>query len=330
MFINLVIFGTLLAISSYSWLSMWIGLEINLLSIIPLMKSTKNKFNSEAVMKYFIAQTLASTILMFSIIINMNLNEFLPLNLNKFMFLIMNSSFLIKMGSAPFHSWFPEVMEGLNWMNCLLMLTWQKIAPMVLLMHHLNMTMFMSIIIVTSALIGSIMGLNLISLRKLLTYSSINHISWMLSSMMNFKFIWMIYFLVYSTITLNLIIILALFKIYYIKQFIQLFYNNKTLNLIFNMNFLSLGGLPPFIGFLPKWITIINLVENNYLTMSIMLILTTLITLFFYMRLTFTSFLLVKKENKFKNNWKINFTLIFINFLFLFSFPVFMSILTLS
>nr|QUB07111.1 NADH dehydrogenase subunit 2 [Donacia flemola] len=330
MFFNSMIFGTFLAISSYSWLSMWMGLEINLLSIIPLMKNSNNIYSSEAIMKYFIAQTLASTILMFSLIINMNMNEFLPENLNKFMFLIMNSSFLMKMGTAPFHAWFPETMEGLTWSNCMLMLTWQKLAPMILLMYNLNMTMFISIIIIISSLTGGILGLNQISLRKILSYSSINHIAWMLASMMNFKFIWLIYFIIYSIITINIIFILMLFKIFFIKQLFLLFQNNKLLNIFFSMNFLSLGGLPPFLGFLPKWITIFNLIQTNNLILSMILILSTLITLFFYMRLTLISFLLMKMENILIKKYKIYFFMMFWNLISLLSFPIFMTILTLN
>nr|YP_009691900.1 NADH dehydrogenase subunit 2 [Thermistis croceocincta]QEG58706.1 NADH dehydrogenase subunit 2 [Thermistis croceocincta] len=314
MFLSTLIISTLISISSYSWFSMWMGLEINLLSIIPLLSDKNNLYPSESALKYFITQALASSILLFSIILSLNLSESIPLNLN-FLSFIMNSALLMKLGAAPFHTWFPEVMEGLNWMNSLIMLTWQKIAPMVLIFYNYNLSNFFLFIILSSTIISGILGLNQISLRKILTYSSINHISWLMSSMMNNQMIWIFYFLIYSIITLNIIWIFQKFEIFYTPQLFQILNSNKLIKLFFLTNFLSLGGLPPFLGFFPKWLVINNLVQNNFYSLSILLIIFTLITLFFYLRITFSSLMINHSET-----WKfyyipLNFSFILFNFL---------------
>nr|QWB85883.1 NADH dehydrogenase subunit 2 [Sachalinobia koltzei] len=314
LFFCTLILGTLIAISSYSWMSMWIGLEINLLSFIPLLNSNKNIFPSESALKYFITQVLASTILLFSIIMILNLKEFFPQKFN-FMFLIMNSALLTKLGAAPFHAWFPEVMEGLNWNNCLILLTWQKIAPMILLMFNLKMTLFLSCIIIFSSMISGILGFNQISLRKIMAYSSINHIGWMIASMLNFQSIWLIYFFIYSIITLNIILIFKKLNIFFLKQLLNSLNFSKLLKFFFILNFLSLGGLPPFLGFFPKWLTINYLIQNNYLIISFFLIMFTLITLFFYLRITFSSMILNTNENLIFYQQKNNFFIIFFNIL---------------
>nr|ARH54247.1 NADH dehydrogenase subunit 2 [Cucujus haematodes] len=314
MFINSMIMGTLITISAYSWMSMWIGLEINLLSIIPLMNKYKNVFPSESAMKYFITQTMASMIMLFSIIMMSNKSEFIPQNLDFTLLLMMNSAILTKMGAAPFHFWFPEVMEGLNWFNCFLILTWQKIAPMIIFMYNCNLMVFTSWIIIISSLIGSILGLNQISLRKILTYSSINHISWMLASMLNSQMIWLMYFIVYTIISFNIIMIFYLWNIYFINQLINIMNYNLMIKLTFNLNFLSLGGLPPFLGFLPKWMTIHNLISNNFFIISLILIIFTLITLFYYLRISFSSMLIMNKENiKYIPITMDNFIIMFLN-----------------
>nr|APX40304.1 NADH dehydrogenase subunit 2 [Phratora vulgatissima] len=295
LFFMTTILGSLIAIASYSWLSMWIGLEINLLSIIPLLKSQKSLYPTEAILKYFITQALASTILMFSIIVNMNLESLLSFS-NTWSMIIMNSALLTKMGAAPFHTWFPEVMEGLNWSNSILMLTWQKIAPMILFSYNLQMTSFISFVIITSSVISGILGLNQTSLRKIMAYSSINHIGWMIASMLSMKMMWMFYFLIYSTISLNIIIFFQCFNIFTMKQLFMCLSMDKLTKLLFSLNFLSLGGLPPFLGFFPKWLVINNLVENNFISLSMILIIFTLITLFFYLRLMFPSLTLTSSE----------------------------------
>lgn len=54
----------------------WIGLELNLTSIIPLIKNEINKFSTEAIIKYFIIQAIASSLFLISIILLVNLNSY--------------------------------------------------------------------------------------------------------------------------------------------------------------------------------------------------------------------------------------------------------------
>nr|AXS65641.1 NADH dehydrogenase subunit 2 [Cleroidea sp. 3 KM-2017] len=301
-----MILGTLITTSSYSWLGMWMGLEINLISIIPLL-SKNDVFSSESSIKYFITQALASAIIMLSVILFSLNQEILTPFLSKTAILMINSSLLTKMGAAPFHFWFPEVMEGLSWMNCFIMLTWQKIAPMVMLMYNCSNTMFITMIIITSMLVSGIMGFNQVSMRKIMAYSSINHIGWMISALLYSQPIWMIYFVVYTIISVNIVVIFHLFNIFFMKQMILLQISPIT-KLIFIMNFFSLGGLPPFLGFMPKWFTIQALIENNQLALSFFMIMLTLLTLFFYMRITFSTLVMSQNsifasKTQFKNFW---------------------------
>nr|UXP34510.1 NADH dehydrogenase subunit 2 [Monolepta hieroglyphica] len=318
-FFNTLMIGTLISISANSWFSMWIGLEINLLSMIPLMKSHLNKFPAEASLKYFITQSLASTMILFSLIMMLKFSEFIYSNLEISYMLILNSALLTKLGAAPFHAWFPEVIEGLNWMNSLILLTWQKIAPMILIMYNFKMSLFFSLIIIISSIIGGIYGINQISMRKIMTFSSINHIAWMLASMMNMKTIWFSYFIIYSLISLSIILICQMLNIFYLNQMFLTLNSNKLMKMFFIMNFLSLGGLPPFLGFLPKWLTMMNLINNNFYFLSFNLIVFSLITLFFYIRITLSTLTVSSSETIMKISIINNYFLIFINLVTLLS-----------
>nr|ALO70949.1 NADH deshydrogenase subunit 2 [Pselaphinae sp. 12 EF-2015] len=306
--------STLISISSNSWFGMWLGLEINLLSIIPLMNNMNNSYSSESSMKYFIVQALSSTIILMMMILFMKFNYITNI-LNNSMNMIFNSALLTKMGSAPFHFWFPEVMEGLNWMNCFIMLSWQKITPMILLNYSLNNMNFIIIIIIISLMISGIMGLNQISMRKILTYSSINHISWMISSILFMETLWIIYLMIYFFIIFNVIYMLNLYKIFFINQLFIYSLNLKNF-LFFSMNFLSLAGLPPFIGFFPKWLIIQMLINNNFKMLSLIMIILTLISMFFYIRLMYSSLNLnIDNINFIFNEFKLNSFFSFLNFL---------------
>nr|AYQ18983.1 NADH dehydrogenase subunit 2 [Lampyridae sp. 2 ACP-2013] len=298
-FMSILIMSTFISISAYTWLGMWMGLEINLLSIIPIIQN-KNILSSESAIKYFITQALASTLIMMSIIMMMWKSNFLSnLNMNSNIFMIMNSSLLLKMGMAPMHFWFPEVLEGLNWNNCMLMLTWQKITPMILLMYNTEFNMFFSLIIISGVMISSIMSMNQISMRKIMAFSSINHMSWMLSGMILEKTVWMLYFLIYSIITMNICLMMK--NIFYLNQLFPLLKSSPNTKMFFMLNFMSLSGIPPFLGFLPKWMIIQTLIENQMFMLTIIMIMFTLIMIFVYMRITMTT--LIMKTNQ--SNWSM-------------------------
>nr|ANJ70342.1 NADH dehydrogenase subunit 2 [Berosus affinis] len=308
LFTSTLTLGTLISISSQSWLGMWMGLEINLLSMIPLINHSNNMMASEASIKYFIVQALASTILLFSIILLVNKTTAEHLSYS----ILFNTALLTKMGAAPFHFWFPEVIEGLTWMNSLILLTWQKIAPMIIIMYN-NTPMLFMFIIVSCMMISGVMGINQMSLRKILAYSSINHIGWMIAALMFSENIWMYYFSVYTIITMNIILIISQINVYSLNQLYMSMSENHMLKMFFILNFMSLGGLPPFLGFFPKWITIQTMSINSTLLIALVMIIMTLMTLFFYMRITFSTILLSSQMNKiyFPNNKQLSTTLVF-------------------
>nr|YP_010714886.1 NADH dehydrogenase subunit 2 [Callimerus chinensis]WDE20700.1 NADH dehydrogenase subunit 2 [Callimerus chinensis] len=325
-FISMII-GTFMAISSYSWFGMWMGLEINMISVMPLFSQPKNMYSSEASIKYFLTQALASMIILFSIIL-LSISTKMFYETESLFTIMMNSALLTKMGAAPFHFWFPEVIEGLNWNNSLILLTWQKIAPMILLMYNSKISLFFFSIIIFCMIISSILGFNQISLRKILAFSSINHIGWMISAILNSKIIWFLYFLIYSIISINIIFIFKKFKMFFLNQMISIFNSNPMLKTFFILNFFSLGGIPPFLGFLPKWLIINSLTLNNQYLLSFLMIIFTLMTFYFYMRVTFSSLIINFDIPHFPSIKIKNFYMMIFNFIALSSlilFPLFFN-----
>nr|AKM22510.1 NADH dehydrogenase subunit 2 [Plodia interpunctella] len=310
-FLFILFFSTLISISSNSWFGCWIGLEINLLSFIPLISNSNNMLSSEASLKYFLIQSIASINFLFSILLKMIfLKNF---DFNNIISIMINSSLLMKMGSVPFHFWFPNIMEGMSWFNNFILMTWQKITPMILLSYYFNKN-FIIIIIMLNSIIGAIGGLNQTSLRKLMTFSSINNLSWMLMSIMISENLWIFYLFIYTFIISMMCFFFHMLNLFYINQLF--FFNmNYILKIFFFMNFLSLGGLPPFIGFFPKWIVINFLLMNNYFFLTFILIMMSLILLFFYIRISYSSFMFNYMKLKWMNFFFKNNFLYLINFL---------------
>nr|AVN68206.1 NADH dehydrogenase subunit 2 [Cryptocercus meridianus] len=305
--------GILISISSNSWIGAWMGLEINLMSFIPLMSNNKNIYTTESSLKYFIIQAMASSFLLFIIMMKVLMEDMFTMENESINTMIIMTPLLLKSGAAPFHWWFPSVMEGMSWMNCLLLMTMQKMAPMVLISYMMKMNTFSSTIILTSTIVGAVGGLNQLSIRKILTYSSINHTGWMLAALMINENMWIMYFTIYSMLTMTIVMIIKPFNTSFINQ--TLLMNKEMITMKFMMftTLLSMGGLPPFMGFLPKWIIIQMMIINNMNTIMTTMVIMSLMTLYFYLRISYSSFLMLHIEPKwnisyYKNNNLMKYT----------------------
>nr|QFK69048.1 NADH dehydrogenase subunit 2 [Phymatostetha signifera] len=313
LFIMFMFISTLISASSNNWLSGWMGLEINLMSFIPIMYSKLNYYSSESSMKYFIIQSSSSMILLLGIILTS-----LKINMNISM-MVMTCGLLTKLGVAPFHMWVPSIMEGINWINCLILSTWQKIAPLILISYSINNNMLI-IPAIFSLLIGSIGGLNQSSIKKLMAYSSINNIGWILISMLMSMMTWINYFMIYSLMISMFMYLLNKENINYINQcFMSTF---KSINKIFFLiMLLSMGGMPPMLGFMPKWMVIQLTMMSDMYIVTLVMVSSSLIVLFYYIQMSFSMLMINSQKLKWTEiSIKINKMMILSFFINLFGF----------
>nr|UEK25938.1 NADH dehydrogenase subunit 2 [Rhithropanopeus harrisii] len=275
-----LLMGSLLSISSSSWFGAWIGLELNLLSFIPLIINKMNPYSSEASLKYFLIQALASTLII--------LSSSLMIYTSNLTYTLILMALLLKLGAAPFHLWFPQVMEGLSWMQTIILMTIQKLAPMFLISYLTNSPIIIMIIYISamlSAYMGAIGGLNIMKLRKIMAFSSINHMSWMLIALTINDTMWMMYFSFYALISSSVVFLFHSFQSNSISDLLNNNHTSLFPTLSVPLSLLSLGGLPPFTGFVPKWLMIqIMLTHNMYIPLFFLLS-SALITLYFYLRM---------------------------------------------
>nr|YP_010261333.1 NADH dehydrogenase subunit 2 [Libellula quadrimaculata]UIB40240.1 NADH dehydrogenase subunit 2 [Libellula quadrimaculata] len=288
--------GTLISISSSSWLGMWMGLEMNLLSFIPIINKTSSPYETESAMKYFLIQAMASVIFLIAVVIS----EMMDFSMNNYSPYLISMALLMKMGAAPFHFWFPGVMEGINWVNCFILMTWQKIAPFILISYKMMNSMLIMVIFM-STLIGSVGGLNQNSIRKIMAYSSISHLGWMLSAMLISNNLWLMYFIIYTLLNMGVVYLFYNHSMYQLSQ-LYFIKNNPFIKFSMMISMLSLGGLPPFLGFLPKWLVIQSLASQYFFFMLLFMVMMTLMTLYFYMRIMFSAFMFMNSELKWFSN----------------------------
>nr|UZC53602.1 NADH dehydrogenase subunit 2 [Artemia sinica] len=268
-------FSFILMLSAHSWLGLWVSMEMNSLSFIPIMIE-EGKENS---LKYFLIQSVTSVIFLASTL-NQSLSFLIPLAL------------LIKIGAAPFHMWLVSISKSMSWSIMALLMTFQKIGPLL----GLTMIQFTnSFFILVSAMIGGLGGLNQSNLRLIMAFSSVSHLSWLMINMTSF-FLVSIYFITYLIILCFVMALLqqsGLFSLTQMGNYTSLMYSTSIL-----FGLLSLAGLPPFLGFFIKWMCL----EMNILSPIIVMILvmSSCFSVYFYFKIAMSA-LLFPSEMKSKS-----------------------------
>nr|ABD42973.1 NADH dehydrogenase subunit 2 [Anolis onca]ABD42975.1 NADH dehydrogenase subunit 2 [Anolis onca]ABD42977.1 NADH dehydrogenase subunit 2 [Anolis onca] len=307
--------GTIITSSSHHWLLAWIGLEINTMAMIPVISSTHNPRSTEAATKYFLTQAVASATILFSSMMNawylgtwdITNTSFTPAHT------LLTIALAMKLGLAPAHFWLPEVLQGSTMTTALIITTWQKLAPMALIYMTIN-NLSTTILILTgllSTLIGGWGGLNQTQTRKIMAYSSIAHLGWMIiiSSMMtNILIISLSMYLIMTTAVFCLLI---LSKSKTIQDMMTAWPLSPALTSMTTLTLLSLAGMPPLTGFMPKWLILKEMLTQNLIPTATIMMLSTLLSLFFYLRLTYLITLTLppnSNQTKLKWRFKPNFT----------------------
>nr|YP_007025113.1 NADH dehydrogenase subunit 2 [Crotaphatrema lamottei]AEK26857.1 NADH dehydrogenase subunit 2 [Crotaphatrema lamottei] len=283
--------GTTITLSSHHWILAWMGLEINTLAIIPLMSNPHHPRSTEATTKYFLTQATASTLILFSTLINAwytgewEIKETLPLPTN-----ILTIALAMKLGLAPMHFWLPEVLQGLDLMTGLILATWQKIAPMslIIIMYSSLNPYILTLIGIISTLTGGWGGLNQTQLRKVMAFSSIAHLGWMMIILPYSPQLTLLNFMIYLTMTSSMFLMMKLMNTTKMSSLTISWSKMPIMTALSTTILLSLGGLPPMTGFIPKWLILHELTKQYMMTIAAMMAFSALLSLFFYLRLTYS------------------------------------------
>nr|AAF31685.1 NADH dehydrogenase subunit 2 [Helobdella robusta] len=287
----IMVISTIMAVSSTNWFCTWIGLEINMLSFIPfLTKSTKQK-NMEAMCKYLVIQAFASSIMLFSGFLMYNNYE----SVNVYC-MILSFALMTKMGMFPSYYWFPSVLQCCDWAGAMILSTWQKVAPAMIMVNNVKSDQIELIVfLLFSIMIGGAVGLNQTDAKTILAYSSISHMGWfLLPHMCGMSYQSWYYFMMYVMMVAPIFMLLQVYT-----------YNNPNmssniLTMPTNMKFslllliLSLAGLPPLSGFVPK-LMVIYTVSSTLPEVAVLIVIFSCMSLLFYLNLGI-NILMTKKD----------------------------------
>nr|AFT90733.1 NADH dehydrogenase subunit II [Anolis carolinensis] len=311
--------GTIITMTSYHWLMAWVGLELNTLAIIPIISTMHHPRSTEAATKYFLTQAAASALILFSSMTNAwNTGSWdITQPLISPSHILLTMALAMKLGLAPLHFWLPEVIQGSTMTTAFIITTWQKIAPMSLIfltMNNLSTSVFL-LMGLLSSLVGGWGGLNQTQTRKIMAYSSIAHLGWMATISSIMTNILIMNLLIYLIMTTSVFLSLIISKSKTIQDTTSTWTLSPTLTIIMLLSLLSLGGLPPLTGFIPKWLIMEELILQNFNLLISMMATSSLLSLYFYLRLTYTTALTLSPnttQTKFKWRFYPNTSTMFI------------------
>nr|ACR20387.1 NADH dehydrogenase subunit 2 [Glyphorynchus spirurus]ACR20388.1 NADH dehydrogenase subunit 2 [Glyphorynchus spirurus]ACR20389.1 NADH dehydrogenase subunit 2 [Glyphorynchus spirurus]ACR20390.1 NADH dehydrogenase subunit 2 [Glyphorynchus spirurus] len=309
--ISSLLLGTTITISSSHWMMAWTGLEINTLAILPLISNPHHPRAIEAATKYFLVQAAASTLLLFSSTTNALFTGQWDITqlTHPTSCLLLTTAISIKLGLVPFHFWFPEVLQGSSLMTSLLLTTAMKFPPITLLLMaspSLNFTLLTTMAIASAAL-GGWMGLNQTQIRKILAFSSISHLGWMTIIIIYNPKLTLITFYLYCMMTAATLLTLKTTKILKLSTMMTAWTKIPSLSATLMLALLSLAGLPPLTGFLPKWLIIQELTKQEMTPTATIIALLSLLGLFFYLRLAYCATItLPPNSSNYMKQWRTN------------------------
>lgn len=275
--------GNIFLIISYNSLTFILALELQSLTVylIVALNYNNSEINISSSLKYFILGSLASSLIILGVALNLNYyNDLKILNIN----LLIIIGCLFKLAVAPFHQWSIDVYNSIT--NNII--SYISLLPKfgILLFLFYNVESYYNLLFIFSALsiiIGSIGGLFQIKYRKLLAYSSIAQIGYLLVALHSNEIL-LLYLIQY---TLTTILLLYLFTSIdkNNKGLLKFLQTNNYITFSLTILFISLSGIPPLYGFFAK-LEIINILMNldNYL-LIIIVIVTSVLSTFYYLRI---------------------------------------------
>nr|QQY85596.1 NADH dehydrogenase subunit 2 [Holothuria spinifera] len=295
-----LISGTSLVLISNHWFPIWLGLELSTLSLLPILSLNTWSRGNEATLKYFLVQAFSAALLLNGATLNLwNTGSWEIFSTgNPLVNSIITLALIIKLGLAPCHFWFPDVLSGLTFNNGIIIACWQKIAPLFLIIT-LNSFVLSELIILCSTLsvlIGAWGGLNQVSIRKILAYSSIGHMGWITATLFFSIQAALLLFIFYLLNSVLIFCLCSTNNLYSLSSLSKINVN-PTSTIIFSLGLLSLGGLPPLGGFINKLIPLTAFTLNNSFLIIPFFIAGSLTSLYFYLRVTFNTSLTLFPQN---------------------------------
>ena len=309
--------GMMMMCSTSSLMTLYLGLELQSLSIYVLAAFARDDLHSsEAGLKYFVLGALASGLILYGISLaygfagTMQFSELVravsaPEAASAglvvgVVFIVAGLAF--KLSAVPFHMWTPDVYEGAPTSVTAFMSTAPKVAAIALLLRVLEVPFgqllhqwsgLIVLISIASMLLGSLAAIGQVNIKRLMAYSSIGHMGYALIGLAvgtadGIRGV-MIYMVTYVFMSAGVFACLISMRrrgraLDRIADLSGLGRTDPGLALAMTVFMFSMAGIPPFSGFFGKLYVFLPAVQAGFWTLSVIGVLTSVVSAYYYLR----------------------------------------------
>lgn len=314
-----VLLGSFVMVSSYSLITLYVGLEIQAIALyVMILMQKKSRFASEAALTYFILGSLASVIYLFGVSfvyggvggINFNVLFNAP---NQSMYIgaaLVLGAFFFKVGAVPFHQWAPDVYQGAPTPVTSILFTVVKLSAVcvLLLLVYVPFKQFwtpkvlnhlITVVGCASMVLGASVAIVQKHIKRLLAYSGIYHFGFVCLGVFNLKAEGMslvVHYMFFYSVTLLMVFVCIMslknklnranvLDDLHIHELRGLAEVKPKHAFVLALSLLSLAGVPPLFGFVPKLMLLKYALSQHALILVVVAILTTVVSLYYVLQI---------------------------------------------
>ncbi len=316
----LAVLGMQIMASAYSFLTIYLGLELLSLALYAMVALYKNSQNAiEAAMKYFVLGSFASGIFLYGITMVYGATGTIEISVLPtvitglshadnviilFGLIFVLVGLIFKFGAVPFHMWVPDVYAGAATPTTLFIASAPKIAAFGITMRilveafpafQIQWEQFLIVVAVLSMFFGNVLAIAQTNIKRMLAYSSIAHIGYMLlgiiagpDSPQGYSAA-MFYIATYVLVAAGAFAIIGLMskngiELDKLDDYRGLNTRNPWLAFMMLLLMFSMAGVPPTVGFFAKLGLLEALVAAHYVGLAAFALLFAIIGAYYYLR----------------------------------------------
>jgi NADH-quinone oxidoreductase subunit N len=220
------------------------------------------------------------------------------------------AGFAFKMSLVPFHAWAPDAYQGAPTPFVAFLSVAPKVASAIVLLRVLQVAMAMhggpdwgqlvAGLSVASMIVGNVLALVQRDIKRMLAYSGIAHMGYLLLPLVTMNAdSWravLVYLLAYALMNAGAFAVIAILyrqpgEQHLIGEIAGWGYRFPLLGACLTICMLSLGGIPPMLGFLGKYLVFLQAIQTGHLGLVLVGVITSLIGVYYYLRVVYTLYM---------------------------------------
>jgi len=314
--------GIFVLVSANNLLTVYLGVELLALSVYAMVAFDRDSgIAAEAAMKYFVLGAIASGALLYGMSLiygltgTLDLGEiaarlqrpFSPGVILGLTFIVVAVAF--KLGAVPFHMWLPDVYEGAPTSVTLFIGTAPKIAYFALTLRLLAQSLagtetewsqMLAVLAVLTLVVGNVVAIVQTNLKRMLAYSGVAHMGYLLLALVTFDRAslapLLVYLLAYVLMNAGAFAVVGLLYSrpgarHEIEELAGWGYRYPLLGGCLAICMLSLGGIPPTMGFLGKYLVFQQAVAAGHVRLAVLGVVASLVGVYYYLRVVYVLYM---------------------------------------